>query len=254
MSDFGQYIRKLRESKNMSVTSVAEQVGINHSHLSRVESGDRNPPKIPTLVKLAKVLGVPISTMLEKAGVVEDVGIEEANRLAGYYSSDEEINNSILSLVKQFTDDEGLFLEKYHKDIFYVFSSLLSFTGEQEEFEHFYEQYLNTDKEDITSLDEEYAFKGFNKMYNYSSIKHSLKHLGPSTRELLLEKLEDLSKKHLTPYLIEKSGPPPMVNETGMNFYGGSEKYTQDEIEVMEAALKAYREQKKKLMEQMKDK
>lgn len=47
---------------------------------------------------------------------------------------------------------------------------------------------------------------------------------------------------------------PVPSEETGMNFYGGSEKYTTDEIEVMEAALKAYREQKKKLMEQMKDK
>ena len=37
----------------------------------------------------------------------------------------------------------------------------------------------------------------------------------------------------------------------GMSFYGGSETYTADEIEVMEAALKAYREQKKKLMDQM---
>ena len=37
----------------------------------------------------------------------------------------------------------------------------------------------------------------------------------------------------------------------GMSFYGGSESYTADEIEVMEAALKAYREQKKKLMDQL---
>ncbi|TDL50930.1 XRE family transcriptional regulator [Paenibacillus dendritiformis] len=251
MNDFGQFVRKLRESKNMSVTSVAEQVGINHSHLSRVESGDRNPPKIPTLVKLAKVLDVPISRMLKKAGVVEDVGIDEASRLAEYYISEEDLNDSILKIIKEFTNDEGFFPEKYHEEIFHIFKSNVSFTDEEKDFERFYEQYLNTEKEDISSSDEEHAVDGFNTMFNYLSIKRSLKHLGTRTKELLLEHVEGMAKKHLTPYLVEKSGPPPMVNETGMNFYGGSEKYTQDEIEVMEAALKAYREQKKKLMEQL---
>lgn len=36
---------------------------------------------------------------------------------------------------------------------------------------------------------------------------------------------------------------------TSMSFYGGPESYTADEIAMMEAALKAYREQKKKLLE-----
>ena len=35
---------------------------------------------------------------------------------------------------------------------------------------------------------------------------------------------------------------------TNMSFYGGPEAYTADEIAMMEAALKAYREQKKKLL------
>lgn len=37
----------------------------------------------------------------------------------------------------------------------------------------------------------------------------------------------------------------------GMSFYGGPEEYTQDEVEVMEAALRAYREQKQKLLDQI---
>jgi len=37
-----------------------------------------------------------------------------------------------------------------------------------------------------------------------------------------------------------------------MSFYGGPEAYTEDEIEVMEAALKAYREQKEKFLKQKK--
>lgn len=38
--------------------------------------------------------------------------------------------------------------------------------------------------------------------------------------------------------------------ETNMSFFGGPEKYTEDEIEEMEAALKRYREMKRRAAEQ----
>ncbi|MNW37113.1 HTH-type transcriptional repressor RghR [compost metagenome] len=37
---------------------------------------------------------------------------------------------------------------------------------------------------------------------------------------------------------------------TNLSFYGGPEAYTDDEIAMMEAALRAYREQKKKLLDE----
>ncbi|NWL87063.1 XRE family transcriptional regulator [Paenibacillus sp. 79R4] len=51
-------------------------------------------------------------------------------------------------------------------------------------------------------------------------------------------------------YLLGRTqDPAPMkVAVTNMSFYGGPEAYTADEIAMMEAALKAYREQKKKLL------
>ncbi|GIP20436.1 MULTISPECIES: helix-turn-helix domain-containing protein [Paenibacillus] len=50
-------------------------------------------------------------------------------------------------------------------------------------------------------------------------------------------------------YLLGRTpSPKPTHEETGIAFYGGPDKYSQDEIEVMEAALKAYREQKKKFL------
>ncbi|RUT36345.1 XRE family transcriptional regulator [Paenibacillus zeisoli] len=52
-----------------------------------------------------------------------------------------------------------------------------------------------------------------------------------------------------TDYLLGRtSQPKSLQDETGIAFYGGPDQYSQDEIEVMEAALKAYREQKKKLL------
>lgn len=52
-------------------------------------------------------------------------------------------------------------------------------------------------------------------------------------------------------YLLGRTdNPAPMKEEqANMSFFGGPEAYTADEIAMMEAALKAYREQKKKLLE-----
>jgi len=48
-------------------------------------------------------------------------------------------------------------------------------------------------------------------------------------------------------YLYGRTNKPRL--ETNMSFYGGPEKYSPDEIALMEATLKAYREQKDKLKE-----
>lgn len=52
-------------------------------------------------------------------------------------------------------------------------------------------------------------------------------------------------------YLLGRSQDPSPSDEkaTSMSFYGGPESYTADEIAMMEAALKAYRVQKKKFLE-----
>ncbi|MCM3703231.1 helix-turn-helix domain-containing protein [Paenibacillus macerans] len=51
-------------------------------------------------------------------------------------------------------------------------------------------------------------------------------------------------------YLLGRTQDPSPSGEKGnnMSFFGGPEAYTADEIAMMEAALKAYREQKKKLL------
>ncbi len=52
-------------------------------------------------------------------------------------------------------------------------------------------------------------------------------------------------------YLLGRNEDPSPSYEKGMSmsFYGGPDAYTTDEIAMMEAALKAYREQKKKLLD-----
>ncbi|MCT2197413.1 helix-turn-helix domain-containing protein [Paenibacillus sp. p3-SID1389] len=52
-------------------------------------------------------------------------------------------------------------------------------------------------------------------------------------------------------YLLGRTNDPSPAAEktTSLSFFGGPEAYTADEIAMMEAALKAYREQKKKLLD-----
>ncbi|MBP1312273.1 transcriptional regulator with XRE-family HTH domain [Paenibacillus sp. 1182] len=68
---FGQFIKRLRESKSLTITEVAEKAGISHSHLSRIENGERNAPKVQTLQKLSKILNCPFDIMMERAGYIE---------------------------------------------------------------------------------------------------------------------------------------------------------------------------------------
>lgn len=51
-------------------------------------------------------------------------------------------------------------------------------------------------------------------------------------------------------YLMGRTIVPTPPDEINMSFFGGPDKYTADEIEEMEAALKRYREMKQRAAEQ----
>jgi transcriptional regulator with XRE-family HTH domain len=78
MNEFGEFIKHIRESKNLTLVEVAESAGINHSHLSRIENGERKPPKIATMRKLADAIGISLPTLLEKAGFLESESDESS--------------------------------------------------------------------------------------------------------------------------------------------------------------------------------
>ena len=51
-------LRTVREAKGLSLQAVADEVGIDISHLSRIERG-LALPSIPTLVRITRVLRLP---------------------------------------------------------------------------------------------------------------------------------------------------------------------------------------------------
>lgn len=70
---FGKRIRKLRESKGLSITQVAAKTGMNSSYLSKIESGDRSAPSLEYTIRLAKVLEADVGELLRLAGYSHEV-------------------------------------------------------------------------------------------------------------------------------------------------------------------------------------
>ncbi len=73
---FGKRIRELREAKmkddaSFSLRKFAERVGISATFLSRVETGEFDPPKADKIIKMAELLGVNQDELLALANKID---------------------------------------------------------------------------------------------------------------------------------------------------------------------------------------
>lgn len=64
---FGEYLKQLREDRNMTLREVEDKAKISNAYLSQVENGQRGVPTMKILSKLARVYGVPVTLLAEKA-------------------------------------------------------------------------------------------------------------------------------------------------------------------------------------------
>lgn len=64
---FGNYLKKLRIDRKLTLRDVEEKAKISNAYLSQVERGERGTPTMKILIKLAEVYGVPVSVLNEKA-------------------------------------------------------------------------------------------------------------------------------------------------------------------------------------------
>jgi len=55
---FGEFLKRSRFAAGFSQRQLASLVGMNSSHLSRIESGQKNPPKLETIGRIAQVLNL----------------------------------------------------------------------------------------------------------------------------------------------------------------------------------------------------
>lgn len=70
--NFGEHLKRIRESKGMTINQLAIYSGVSSASISRYESGDRATPKPPTIEKLANGLRMDYKELMRIAGYVDD--------------------------------------------------------------------------------------------------------------------------------------------------------------------------------------
>jgi len=60
----GEKIKRLRESKNLTIDEIAERAGISIEQITRIENNEELPSLAP-LIKIARVMGVRLGTFLD---------------------------------------------------------------------------------------------------------------------------------------------------------------------------------------------
>ncbi|MBC7526994.1 MAG: helix-turn-helix domain-containing protein [Chthonomonadaceae bacterium] len=69
--EFGKYIKKLREDARFSLREAEQLLGISNSYLYQIERGERNPPKIEVLKRMATAYKVSLVALLIAAQIQE---------------------------------------------------------------------------------------------------------------------------------------------------------------------------------------
>lgn len=73
VSEFGSFIKTLRQRKGLTLSKLAEVSGVSHPYLSQIENGKiKNFPSPEVLIKLAKPLGVSFAQLMYQAGYIDD--------------------------------------------------------------------------------------------------------------------------------------------------------------------------------------
>lgn len=80
-SEFGQYLKQLRESAKMTQDHLAVSCGISKSYLSRIEGGKRRPPGRDLVIKLANALEIDYSTKIDLLRIAGYSIISDSTRI-----------------------------------------------------------------------------------------------------------------------------------------------------------------------------
>jgi transcriptional regulator with XRE-family HTH domain len=85
---FGKRIRDLIEAKDRSIRYTAGKVGMDSGHLSRIVAGERPPPNLVYIARLAKVLEVDVMELLQLADVPEEIleAFAESEKAHAYFT------------------------------------------------------------------------------------------------------------------------------------------------------------------------
>ncbi|MFN4315294.1 MAG: helix-turn-helix domain-containing protein [Chitinophagaceae bacterium] len=67
---FGQILKEIRRSKNISQRDLAAKAGVDFTYISKLENDRMPPPAAETIIKLAEILDTPQEILLANSGKV----------------------------------------------------------------------------------------------------------------------------------------------------------------------------------------
>jgi transcriptional regulator with XRE-family HTH domain len=106
---FGDYLKQLRQARQLSTRALGHKAGLSSGELSRLENGKRSPQP-DTLTALAKALNVPVADMFAMAGytIPYDLPSMAPYLQARYGHLPEETRNAINNYLEQLIEEHGL--------------------------------------------------------------------------------------------------------------------------------------------------
>lgn len=105
MENFGYHLKRLRESRGMTVNQLAMYSQISSASISRYESGERGAPKAENIKKLAAALKMPYEELMRIAGHLDKETKEE---VPGEETEEDLKIKEIDRLVRKVTKDMGI--------------------------------------------------------------------------------------------------------------------------------------------------
>lgn len=107
---FGAYIKRLRQERQLSMRGLAHQAGIDSGALTRIEQGKVSTPQPDTLKALAIALQVPLADMFAMAGYVIPYDLPSITPYlhARYGHLPEETLTSVNDYLQKLIDEHGL--------------------------------------------------------------------------------------------------------------------------------------------------
>ena len=127
----GEKIKRLRESKNLSVNEIAERTGLSSIQIARIENNEELPSLAP-LIKLARVLGVRLGTFLDDQQELGPVVCRKNERIEGEgisFSNNARTTGKNMSYYALSQDKSGRHMEPFLIDVLpaqkedFIFSS-----------------------------------------------------------------------------------------------------------------------------------
>jgi transcriptional regulator with XRE-family HTH domain len=203
--EFGVFLKAQRNKKGITLEALGEKVQLSKSYLSHIENGKREIPSPDILRKMANALGIEYEELMIKAGYWNEKFDEGDRALFEDIYNDQRVqNNQISKLLKLIADDDGLFPDYLHKDIFKIFGGWLSLgDGIDSSFKHdqwYLNNYLNEPEEDFRESELKGITDDFNRIYNYTTIKYGIieyNGFNKDRRDFLKELLELIDKHDL---------------------------------------------------------